>query len=79
MRTCLATKHLPRGGIDVGLATEISQNEIYGAARERDHLIEFRTPGLTRDRVKLRNVRSYIKQLFVRWQVGTCQYFDQRS
>jgi hypothetical protein len=42
MLTALASKHPLRGGIDVGLATEIGPNEIYGAALERAYLLECR-------------------------------------
>ena len=40
MLTSLASKHPLRGGIDVGLATEISPGEIYGTALERAYLLE---------------------------------------
>jgi hypothetical protein len=40
MQTCLASKHPLRGGIDVGLATEIVPGEIYGTALERAYLLE---------------------------------------
>jgi hypothetical protein len=36
----LASKHPLRGGIDVGLATEIGPGEIYGTALERAYLLE---------------------------------------
>jgi hypothetical protein len=42
MLTALASKHPLRGGIDVGLATEISPSEIYGTALERAYLLECR-------------------------------------
>jgi len=42
MLTALASKHPLRGGIDVGLATEIAPGEIYGAALERAYLLECR-------------------------------------
>lgn len=42
MLTSLASKHALRGGIDVGLATELSQGEIYGSALERAYLLESR-------------------------------------
>jgi hypothetical protein len=38
--TSLASKHPLRGGIDVGLATEIGPGEIYGTALERAYLLE---------------------------------------
>jgi hypothetical protein len=38
MLTSLASKHPLRGGIDVGLATEIGPEEIYGTALERAYL-----------------------------------------
>jgi len=38
--TALASKHPFRGGIDVGLATEIGTGEIYGTALERAYLLE---------------------------------------
>jgi hypothetical protein len=40
MLTSLASKHPLRGGIDVGLATEIGPDEIYGTALERAYLLE---------------------------------------
>jgi hypothetical protein len=42
MLTSLASKHPLRGGIDVGLATEIGTQEIYGVALERAYLLECR-------------------------------------
>jgi hypothetical protein len=42
MLTALATKHPLRGGIDVGLATQIAPSEIYGTALERAYLLECR-------------------------------------
>jgi hypothetical protein len=42
MLTALASKHPLRGGIDVGLATEIGPSEIYGTALERAYLLENR-------------------------------------
>lgn len=42
MLTALASKHPLRGGIDVGLATEIGPGEIYGTALERAYLLESR-------------------------------------
>lgn len=40
MLASLASKHPMRGGIDVGLATEIGPEEIYGTALERGYLLE---------------------------------------
>ena len=40
MLTSLASKHALRGGMDVGLATEIATGEIYGTALERAYLLE---------------------------------------
>jgi len=40
MLTSLASKHPLRGGIDVGLATEIGPGEIYGTALERAYVLE---------------------------------------
>jgi hypothetical protein len=40
MLTSLASKHPLRGGIEVGLATEIGPQEIYGTALERAYLLE---------------------------------------
>lgn len=40
MLTSLASEHPLRGGIDVGLATEIGPQEIYGTALERAYLLE---------------------------------------
>jgi hypothetical protein len=40
MLTSFASKHSLRGGIDVGLATEIGPGEIYGTALERAYLLE---------------------------------------
>jgi hypothetical protein len=40
MLTSLGSKHPLRGGIDVGLATEIGSEEIYGTALERAYLLE---------------------------------------
>jgi hypothetical protein len=42
MLTSLASRHPLRGGIDVGLATEIGPQEIYGTALERAYLLESR-------------------------------------
>jgi hypothetical protein len=42
MLTAFASKHPLRGGIDVGLATEIGPSEIYGTALERAYLLECR-------------------------------------
>lgn len=42
MLTSLVTKHPLRGGIDVGLATEIGPGEIYGTALERAYVLENR-------------------------------------
>lgn len=42
MLTCLASKHALRGGIDIGLATELLPCEIYGSALERAYLLESR-------------------------------------
>lgn len=42
MLTSLAAKHPLRGGIDVGLATEIGPQEIYGTALERAYRLESR-------------------------------------
>lgn len=43
MLTSLASKHPLRGGIDVGLATEIGPQEIYGTALERAYVLESET------------------------------------
>ncbi len=40
MLISLSNKHALRGGIDVGLATELAAGEIYGAALERAYLLE---------------------------------------
>jgi hypothetical protein len=40
MLMALASKHLLRGGIDVGLATEIGPEEIYGTALEKAYVLE---------------------------------------
>jgi hypothetical protein len=48
MLTSLATKHSLRGGIDVGLATEIGPGEIYGTALERAYLLESKEAGYPR-------------------------------
>jgi hypothetical protein len=40
MLTSLAKKHALRGGIDVGLATELGPTEIYGTALERAYVLE---------------------------------------
>ncbi|HWZ52770.1 MAG TPA: hypothetical protein VNW54_15030 [Granulicella sp.] len=40
MITALASQHPLRGGIDVGLATEIAPGEIYGTALERAYVLE---------------------------------------
>ncbi len=42
MLISLDSKHALRGGIDVGLATEIAAGEIYGTALERAYLLECR-------------------------------------
>ena len=44
----MASKHPLRGGIDVGLATEIGPQEIYGAALERAYLLESKEAGYLR-------------------------------
>jgi membrane protein implicated in regulation of membrane protease activity len=48
MLICLASKHPLRGGIDVGLATEIGPQEIYGAALESAYLLESEEAGYPR-------------------------------
>jgi hypothetical protein len=48
MLMSLATSHPLRGGIDVGLATEIGPEEIYGAALESAYLLESRQAGYPR-------------------------------
>jgi hypothetical protein len=48
MLICLASKHLLRSGIDVGLATEIGPQEIYGAALGSAHLLESEEAGYPR-------------------------------
>lgn len=45
MQVSLASKHPLRGGIDVGLATEIGPEEIYGTALERAYLLESEEAG----------------------------------
>lgn len=40
MLTSLASKHGLRGGVDVGLAVELTPGEIYGTALERAYLLE---------------------------------------
>jgi hypothetical protein len=40
MLTSLAGRHALRGGMDVGLATELGAGEIYGTALERAYLLE---------------------------------------
>jgi hypothetical protein len=40
MLVSLCSKHALRGGIDVGLATEIAEGEIYGTALEHAYLLE---------------------------------------
>jgi hypothetical protein len=40
MLTSLASKHALRGGVDVGLATEMGSEEIYGTALESAYLLE---------------------------------------
>ncbi len=42
MLTSLTGRHALRGGIDVGLATELGPHEIYGTALERAYLLECR-------------------------------------
>jgi hypothetical protein len=42
MLTSLASKHALRGGIEIGLATEMSPGEIYGTALERAYCLESR-------------------------------------
>lgn len=42
MLTSLASQHPLRGGVDVGLATEIGPQEIYGTALERAYVLESR-------------------------------------
>ena len=42
MASSLASKHALRGGIDVGLGTEMGTGEIYGTALERAYLLESR-------------------------------------
>jgi hypothetical protein len=48
MLMSLASNHPLRGGIDVGLATEIGSQEIYGAALERAYLLESKEAGYPR-------------------------------
>ncbi|ADV83686.1 hypothetical protein [Terriglobus saanensis] len=48
MMTALASKHALRGGIDVGLATEIVPGEIYGTALERAYVLESKEAGYPR-------------------------------
>jgi hypothetical protein len=48
MLMSLAGNHPLRGGIDVGLATEIGPEEIYGAALESAYLLESRKAGYPR-------------------------------
>jgi len=48
MITALTSKHPLRGGIDVGLATEISPGEIYGTALERAYVLECKEAGYPR-------------------------------
>jgi hypothetical protein len=48
MQVSLASKHPLRGGIDVGLATEIGPGEIYGTALERAYLLESKEAGYPR-------------------------------
>jgi hypothetical protein len=48
MRFSLAHKHPLRGGIDVGLATEIGPGEIYGTALGRAYLLECEIAGYPR-------------------------------
>jgi hypothetical protein len=48
MLTALASKHSLRGGIDVGLATEIVPGEIYGTALERAYVLECKEAGYPR-------------------------------
>lgn len=48
MQVSLAAKHPLRGGIDVGLATEIGPEEIYGTALEKAYLLESKEAGYPR-------------------------------
>ena len=48
MVTALASQHPMRGGIDVGLATEIAPGEIYGTALERAYVLESQEAGYPR-------------------------------
>jgi hypothetical protein len=48
MLTALARGHPLRGGIDVGLATEIAPGEIYGTALERAYVLESKEAGYPR-------------------------------
>ena len=48
MLTSLASKHPLRGGIDVGLATQIATGEIYGTALERAYVLESKEAGYPR-------------------------------
>lgn len=48
MLTSLADKHPVRGGIDVGLATEIAPGEIYGTALEKAYVLESKEAGYPR-------------------------------
>jgi hypothetical protein len=48
MLMSLANKHALRGGIDVGLATEIGPQEIYGAAIESAYVLESKQAGYPR-------------------------------
>lgn len=48
MLTALASNHPLRGGIDVGLGSEVVPGEVYGTALERAYLLECRIAGYPR-------------------------------
>ena len=70
MLTSLASKHPLRGGIDIGLATEIGPEEIYGTALERAHLLESKIAKYPRI-VTGDELWSYLNAALVEFENGT--------
>jgi hypothetical protein len=72
MLTCLASQHPLRGGIDVGLATQIGPTEIYGTALERAYVLESKEAGYPRILIG-EELWSYLSTALVHFQAQTTQ------
>jgi|ERR1700677_141455 hypothetical protein len=70
MLTAMASKHPLRGGIDVGLATEIAPGEIYGSGLERAYLLECKTAKYPRIVIG-GELLSYLRAARARFEHGT--------